>query len=228
MPNDNPKKLPPSSPAIDAAAPTPPTPNCEGARLNYPDSLAAVHPAAFNATIPARDETLPLCLHCLLRAIHTERVVCSYALDDAASAPVDAPPLDAEDRTKKEQILFLYEHGVTEIAEIVRRVEARPSYVAQVLQSAGLLAGYFDLYTTTAREQNVYSRFFRNVLSFKNADAARESVEKLHRLYCYFERLGDRAGQHEATLLALLGRNRARWSGKTEESEIFAEWLNSH
>ena len=133
-----------------------------------------------------------------------------------------------EARTKKEQILALYEAGTTDIAQIVRQVAARPSYVAQVLQSAGFLSGYFDLYTTTGREQNVYTRFFRNVLSFKTVDAARESVQKLDRLYNYFERLGDRAGQHQAMVLALTGKNRARWSGKQEESEIFSEWLAAH
>jgi hypothetical protein len=133
-----------------------------------------------------------------------------------------------EQRSKKEQIINLYESGTTDIAQIVRRVSARPSYVAQVLQGAGLITGYFDLYTTTAREQNVYSRFFRNVLSFKTTDAARESVQKIDRLYNYFERLGDRAGQHQAMVLALTGKNRARWSGKQEESEIFSEWLAAH
>ena len=157
---------------------------------------------------------------------------------DYADAPAEetARPEQAEEstttseetRSKKEQILALYESGVTDIAQIVRRVAARPSYVAQVLQGAGLITGYFDLYTTTAREQNVYSRFFRNVLSFKNVEAARESVQKIERLYNYFERLGDRAGQHQAMVLALTGKNRARWSGKQEESEIFSEWLAAH
>ena len=133
-----------------------------------------------------------------------------------------------EHRSKKEQILGLYEAGTTDIAEIVRRVKARPSYVAQVLQSAGHLEGYFDLYTTTGKEQNVYTRFFRNVLSFKTVEAARESVQRIDRLYNYFERLGDRAGQHQAMVLALTGKNRARWSGKHEEALIFSEWLAAH
>lgn len=134
----------------------------------------------------------------------------------------------AEHRSKKEQILDLYESGKTDIAEIVRRVKARPSYVAQVLQSAGYLTGYFDLYTTTGREQNIYTRFFRSVLSFKSLDAARESVQRIDRLYNYFERLGDRAGQHQAMVLALTGKNRARWGGKHEEAQIFSEWLATH
>lgn len=130
--------------------------------------------------------------------------------------------------SKKDQILDMYESGTTDIAEIVRQVKARPSYVAQVLQSAGHISGYFDLYTTTGQEQNVYTRFFRNALSFKTIEAARDSVQKLDRLYNYFERLGDRAGQHHAMVLALTGKNRARWSGKTEESQVFHEWLVAH
>ena len=145
--------------------------------------------------------------------------------DAAGAAGVEQ---EAKPRSKKEQIIALYESGVTDVAQIVRRVAARPTYVAQVLQSAGLITGYFDLYTTTAREQNVYSRFFRNVLSFKTVEAARESVKKIDRLYNYFERLGDRAGQHQAMVLALTGKNRARWSGKQEEAEVFSEWLASH
>ena len=151
--------------------------------------------------------------------------------DEAQGRVKEQPRVDEtseEPRSKKEQIIALYESGVTDVAQIVRRVAARPSYVAQVLQNAGLISGYFDLYTTTAREQNIYSRFFRNVLSFKTVAAARESVKRIDRLYNYFERLGDRAGQHQAMVLALTGKNRARWSGKEEESKIFSEWLAAH
>jgi hypothetical protein len=155
-------------------------------------------------------------------------------LAEPEAEPVQEPADEDEDRatyeapTKKELILQLYEEGTTDIAELVRRVKARPSYVAQVLQQAGHLEGAFDLYTTTGREQNVYTRYFRNVLAFRNVEAARESVARIDRLYNYFERLGDRAGQHQATILALTGKNRARWSGKLEESKIFHEWLVTH
>ena len=152
--------------------------------------------------------------------------------EEARTRNVEESPDEAtrieEPRSKKEQIIALYESGVTDVAQIVRRIAARPSYVAQVLQNAGLISGYFDLYTTTAREQNVYSRFFRNALSFKTIETARESVKRIDRLYNYFERLGDRAGQHQAMVLALTGKNRARWSGKEEESKIFSEWLAAH
>ena len=153
-------------------------------------------------------------------ALERERV------EAAQAENVEVEP--AEQRTKKEQIVSLFESGTKDIAEIVRRVKARPSYVAQVLQQAGHLDGYFDLYTTTGREQNVYTRYFRNVLHFRNVEAARESVARIDRLYNYFERLGDRAGQHQAMILALTGKNRARWSGKTEESQIFSDWLAAH
>ena len=155
-----------------------------------------------------------------------------YADEPESNASVETP-LEEGERihlpfSKKDQILDIYESGTTDIAEIVRQVKARPSYVAQVLQAAGYIQGYFDLYTTTGAEQNVYSRFFRNVLSFKTTEAARESVQKIDRLYNYFERLGDRAGQHHAMVLALTGKNRARWSGKQEESQLFHEWLVAH
>src|SRR5918912_2806545 len=101
----------------------------------------------------------------------------------AGESTVTEAEESAEHRTKKEQILSLYEQGTRDIAEIVRRVKARPSYVAQVLQTAGHLDGYFDLYTTTGREQNVYTRYFRNVLAFRNLEAARESVQRIDRLY---------------------------------------------
>ncbi|MCP9494136.1 MAG: hypothetical protein MSG64_06745 [Pyrinomonadaceae bacterium MAG19_C2-C3] len=139
-------------------------------------------------------------------------------------------PADASTKphSKKDRIIELFKAGTTDVADIVRHTHARPSYVAQVLQRENLISGYFDLYTTTNREQNVYSRFFRNALQFKTTEAARASVEKLDKLYNYFERLGDRAGQHQAMVLALTGKNRARWSGKHEAAQVFGEWLASH
>src|SRR3712207_6600121 len=154
-----------------------------------------------------------------------------YADELVASGEASATEAAAETveaRSKKERILALYEGGTTDIAEIVRQVAARPSYVAQVLQAAGHLTRYFDLYTTTGLEQNVYTRFFRHVLQFRTVEPARESVTKIDRLYNYFERLGDRAGQHQAMVLALTGKNRARWSGKHDEAQIFSEWLAAH
>ena len=147
-------------------------------------------------------------------------------------APLVAGPLKERSTrrkvTKKSRILSLYKAGMRDIGEIARRVKSQPSYVANVLQEAGLLRGYFDLYTTTAHDQNLYSRHFRNVLAFRNVEAAKESVARIAELYEHFERIGDRAGQHHAEVLALTGRNRARWSGKTEEAQIFEDWLFNH
>jgi hypothetical protein len=216
-------------------------PECEGFRLaGY---------AGFPSTMPRHTEPKPATFQTRISGLESkEFMLCALCLTDAANMgrleqfnalSFDAIPgelrviagqaftLD-DSLSKKEQILTLYEAGITDIAQIVRKVAARPSYVAQVLQAAGLITGYFDLYTTTAREQNVYSRFFQNVLDFKTPERARASVVKIDRLFNYFERLGDRAGQHQAMILALTGKNRARWSDRMEESEIFSEWLNSH
>jgi len=130
--------------------------------------------------------------------------------------------------TKKEHILTLYKQGVKDVAEIAERTQARTSYVSYVLGKAGLLKGYFDLYTTTAEEQNAYSRHFRGVLAFKDEQAAHRSVEHIDELYRRFEQLGDRAGQHQAMVVALTGMNRARWSGKSREADIFRDWLHCH
>jgi len=156
-----------------------------------------------------------------------------FLFNQMASPPPAAPKEPRRKRverkdSKKSRILELYRSGVTNIGEIARRADTRPSYVASVLQGAGLLHGYFDLYTTTGRDQNLYSRYFRNVLGFKNVEAARESVAAIERLYRHFERIGDRAGQHHAEVLALTGRNRARWSGKQEEAKVFETWLFNH
>jgi hypothetical protein len=157
-----------------------------------------------------------------------ERWLRALAIDPTDKAEAETAGPTVKPPTKKEQIIALYQSGLTDIAEIVYEVSARPSYVAQVLQSAGLLTGYYDLYTPTASDQNFYSRFFRNVLAFKTVEAARASVKRLDRLYNYFERIGDRAGQHHAMALALTGKNRARWSGKHEAARVFSDWLAAH
>ncbi len=130
--------------------------------------------------------------------------------------------------SKKERVLKLYEQGITDVAALGRQTATNPSYVADVLRQAGLLTGYFDLYTSTNTEQNVYSRFFRHVLTYKNLEAAKKSVDRIDSLYKYFEEIGDRAGQHQAMVIALTGKNRARWSGKHEEAAVFHEWLIAH
>jgi hypothetical protein len=94
-----------------------------------------------------------------------------------------------------------------------------------VLQESGLVKGYFDLYTSSAHPMNVYSKFFANKLGFKDEEKARESVELIDRLYHQFEYAQDRAGQHHALSMALVMFDRARWTGKGREADIFRHWL---
>jgi hypothetical protein len=127
--------------------------------------------------------------------------------------------------SKKDQILSLYMSGITEVEDLAMITGSRPSYVGSTLQEAGLKTGYFDLYTSTAHPMNVYSKFFANRLGFKDEATARESVEIIDRLHEQFELAGDRAGQHHALSMALTMYDRARWTGKAAEANIFREWL---
>lgn len=152
----------------------------------------------------------------------------SQSLNHPDQARANAEAETGHQSSKKERILEMFQHGQRDLAEIVRATGASPSYAASVLTEAGLISGYFDLYTTTNQPHNLYGKFFRGVLSFKSVEAAQESIERIDRLFHYFERLGDRAGQHHAQVMALTGRNRARWSGKHAEALIFTQWLNAH
>jgi hypothetical protein len=127
--------------------------------------------------------------------------------------------------SKKDQIISLYTSGVDNLEDIALMTNTRTTYVASVLQAEGLISGYFDLYTTTTHPMNTYSRFFAGKLSFKNEEAASRSVELLNRLYRQFEIAKDRAGQHHALLMGLTMFNRARWTGKSQEAEIYRRWL---
>jgi hypothetical protein len=127
--------------------------------------------------------------------------------------------------SRKDQIIALYLSGMNEIEDLAIITGARPSYVGSVLQESGLVKGYFDLYTSTAHPMNVYSKFFANKLGFKDEETARESVELIERLYRQFEYAQDRAGQHHALSMALVMFDRARWTGKGREADIFRQWL---
>ena len=129
--------------------------------------------------------------------------------------------------TRKDQIIALFLSGMGEIEDIAMITGSRPSYVGSVLQEAGLVSGYFDLYTSTAHPQNVYSKFFANKLGFRDEETARQSVELIDHLYRQFEFAGDRAGQHHALAMALTMFDRARWTGKGREAQIFQHWLVS-
>lgn len=128
-------------------------------------------------------------------------------------------------QSKKEMILSLYKEGTTEIEAIAVLTGAKPSYIGSVLHREGLIDNYFDLYTSTAYPMNVYSKFFVGKLGFRNVFAARRSVRNLEEIYRGFEEKQDRAGQHHALEMALTMLDRARWTGKLEEAEIYRRWL---
>ena len=127
--------------------------------------------------------------------------------------------------TRKDQIIALFLSGMGEVEDIAMITGARPSYVGSVLQEAGLLSGYFDLYTSTAHPMNVYSKFFANRLGFKDEESARASVGVIDQFHRQFELAGDRAGQHHALTMALTMFDRARWTGKGAEAQVFRRWL---
>lgn len=128
-------------------------------------------------------------------------------------------------QSKKDMILSLYNSGTTEIEAIVALTGAKPSYVGSVLQREGLIDNYFDLYTSTAFPQNIYSKYFVGKLGFRNVFTARRSVRVLEETYWQFEDRQDRAGQHHTLEMGLMMLDRARWTGKLEEAEIYRKWL---
>jgi hypothetical protein len=130
--------------------------------------------------------------------------------------------------TKKQQIIALYLSGNKNIEDLATMTNARASYVSTVLQNAGLIHGYFDLYTSTGYPMNLYSKLFARKLGFKNASAARRSVAILDQVYERFARAGDRPGQHHALYMALVMFDRARWTGRGTEAELFRRWLVAH
>jgi len=130
--------------------------------------------------------------------------------------------------SKKDQILALFLSGMNEVEDLAIITGSRPSYVGAILQESGLISGYFDLYTSTAHPMNVYSKFFAGKLGFKDEETARESVDLINHLYEQFELAQDRAGQHHALAMALTMFDRARWTGKGSEADIFREWLLAH
>jgi hypothetical protein len=144
--------------------------------------------------------------------------------------PLDAerpasPSADEEAASKKDQILALYHSGIEHVEELAMLTQSRPSYVGGVLQEEGLEEGYFDLYTSTRRPMNVYSKYFAGKLGFRDVGTAQESVRLIDRLYRQFGIAHDRAGQHHALLMALTMYDRARWTGKEAEAEPFRRWL---
>ena len=143
-----------------------------------------------------------------------------------ASSDPAAEPAAADRRpSKKDQIRSLFMSGMGDVADLALITGSRPSYVSGVLQAEGLHHGYFDLYTSTNQPMNVYSKFFAGQLGFKDEETARRSVDVIDRLHRQFELAGDRAGQHHALLMALTMFDRARWTNKLREADVFRRWL---
>lgn len=128
-------------------------------------------------------------------------------------------------QSKKDMILSMYKSGTTEIEAIAAVSGAKPSYVGSVLHQAGLIDNYFDLYTSTNYPMNIYSKHFRGKLGFKDVLTAQRSIRNLEQSYRYFANNQDRAGQHHTLEMALTMLDRARWTGKLEEAEIYRRWL---
>jgi len=128
--------------------------------------------------------------------------------------------------TKKAMALVLHAEGAT-VEEIARQLDTRPSYVANVLAAAGQRPAYHDLYVST-QVQSGYTPQERGLLRFKDVHAAQQSVHRLDTLYHACGHQHDRRGQHQAQLLALIGKNRAEGLGKYAEAQVFATWLQRH
>ena len=78
--------------------------------------------------------------------------------------------------SKKDQILTLFKAGITEVADLAAITASRTSYVASVLHQTDELPDYFDLYTSTSRPMNAYSKFFAGKLAYRDESAARQGV----------------------------------------------------
>ena len=128
-------------------------------------------------------------------------------------------------KTKKETIIAMFKAGVDQIEIIASVTETKASYVASVLQNEGLIDRYFDLYTSTNMPRNIYSKHFQGRLGFKDVETAERGVRVLDAAYKHFEFQHDRAGQHHTLEMALMMLDRARWTNKLAEAEIYRQWL---
>jgi hypothetical protein len=128
--------------------------------------------------------------------------------------------------TKKSLALSLHAAGST-VEEIAQALDTSPSYIANVLAAAGKTPDYQDLYVSTAALSG-YAKQLQGVLRFKDVEAARQSVQRIDQMYRAFEQQRDRRGQHQAQLLALIGKNRAEGIGKYDERRFSWGKFGSH
>ena len=128
--------------------------------------------------------------------------------------------------TKKMLSRSLHAAGYT-VEEIAQALETNPSYVANVLAAAGQTPDYYDLYVSNAALGG-YAKQFQGILRFKDVASARASVQRIDEMYRAFAQQNDRRGQHQAQMVALIGKNRAEGIGKYDEAQVFADWLIAH
>jgi hypothetical protein len=62
-------------------------------------------------------------------------------------------------------------------------------------------------------------------LSFRDEEAARQSVAVIDDFYKHAQQTNDPAGLHEARIRALTMFDQARAAGKAREAELFWRWL---
>jgi hypothetical protein len=134
----------------------------------------------------------------------------------------------AKSPTKKEQILAAWESGDKDIRLLALDLDSTPSYVASVLQKSGFIEGYNDLYTSSRTALNIYAQDLGESIGFKDLEAAHHGVAKLEEAYHGLGEMKDRAGQHHFMALALIMFNRARFSRKLAEANLYREWLMKH
>ena len=70
-----------------------------------------------------------------------------------------------------------------------------------------------------------WSKFFAHKLGYKDLETARHSVQLIYHYDRQFELAGDWAGQHHAVMMALTMFDRARWTNKPAEADVFRRWL---
>src|ERR1044072_1023263 len=92
--------------------------------------------------------------------------------DAGAKRPaVESKRRSSSKPSRKEQIISLALSGMGEVEDIAVITGARPSYVASVLQEAGLHSGYVDLYTSTSQPQNISSKLFAGKRGLNEVEA---------------------------------------------------------
>jgi hypothetical protein len=131
-------------------------------------------------------------------------------------------------QTKKSRIYEAWLAGERDIRHLAFDLNSTPSYVASVLQQAHLIEGYYDLYTSSQKPLNIYVQDLDEKIGFKDIAAAQHGVAKLEEGYHGLGEMKDRAGQHHFMVLALTMFNRARFSGKLAEANLYRDWLMKH